>query len=84
MSYVISYLDNPETSRDPEATNWTIEINYIDEHHRESHYDVISVYAKTLDLCLLRAKTLCDILNETNFEVAVATLKGLEDAKNHR
>lgn len=85
MPYVISTTVNPEkTSEDPYVTMWTIQINYFDQEPGRDHYHVISIYAETLDLCLLRAKTLCNILNETKFEEAVATLRGLQDAKNNR
>lgn len=84
MPYVIETTIDPDKADLSTTTQWTIEINYYDKSNdSNNHYEVISVYALTLDLCLLRAKTICDILNATEFEEAVITLNRFYDAKDN-
>jgi len=39
------------------------------------------VYASTLDLCLLEAKAICDILNSHKFQAQVTIVNGLTDKR---
>lgn len=83
MPYVIESVENPDDNKSI-TTQWTIEINYYDKSNDSAdHYSVICIYGSTLDLCLLRAKTICNILNATEFEKAIITLNGFYDAKSN-
>lgn len=84
MPYVIESIKDPRNLTESDVTQWTIEINYYDiQNDSNDHYEVISVYGSTLDLCLLRAKSICDILNTTKFKEAVITLDGFYNAKDN-
>ena len=62
----------------PASSCWTIEIHKIvDDDDAESHWACILIYADTMDLCLLKAKIICDTLNTKGFVAAETMVEKL-------
>jgi len=76
--YVVGRAYDP---KDNNGDCWTLQIHNINEKSRLSHWACIMVYASTLDLCLLEAKAICDILNSHKFQAQVTIVNGLTDKR---
>lgn len=64
--YIVGQAYDPKT--EPDASCWAIEIhNIVKDDRANSHWACILIYADTIDLCLLKAKTICDMLNTKSF-----------------
>lgn len=64
--YIVGQAYNPEDM--PDASCWTLEIhNIVEDDNSKSHWACILIYADTMDLCLLKAKIICDTLNTKGF-----------------
>lgn len=59
------------------ADFWELEIHDIQDIEGQSHWACIQIYAETLDLCLLKAKTICDILNSDEFTIQITGVLSL-------
>jgi len=82
--YAVGRAYNPEGTA---ADHWTLEIHNIQGNDRLSHWACIMVYASTLDLCLLKAKIICDTLNmdETTLQIdQVDTLTEMRERQKRK
>ena len=75
--YIVGQAYDPTVELD--ASCWSIEIHNImeDESGTKSHWACILIYADTMDLCLLKAKIICDMLNSKGFAGAEMMVKKL-------
>lgn len=63
--YIVGQAYDP--GHDEEASCWTIEIHRVSDTNAVLHYGCIQIYESNMDLCLLKAKIICDVLNDKGF-----------------
>ncbi len=84
--YIVGQAYDPKDNED--ADRWTLEIHRISDEDINDirHYGCIQIYEDSLDLCLLKAKIICNVLNDKGFAGAETMVKKLnmEQRRTHR
>lgn len=80
--YIVGQAYDPKDN--DEADRWTLDIHKVSDKDVNEivHYCCIQIYDDTLDLCLLKAKSICNVLNSTGFigaETMVTKLNANQD-----
>ena len=82
--YIVGQAHNPEDNKD--ADRWTLEIHKVSDTDINDieHYGCMEIHEDTLDLCLLKAKIICNVFNEKGFAGAETMVKKLNlEQMNH-
>ena len=75
--YIVGQAQNPEDSKDADC--WTLEIHRVSDTDINDieHLGCIEIHEDTLDLCLLKAKIICNVLNDNGFVGAETMVRKL-------
>lgn len=75
--YIVGQASNPKDNTD--ADRWTLEIHRVSDTDINDieHYACMEIHEDTLDLCLLKAKIICDTFNTKGFVGAETMVKKL-------
>lgn len=68
---------------DKNADHWTLDIDYVkeDEDALQEHGAIIQIHGTSLSICMLKAKFICEWLNEDVFHGCEVFVDLLEMAK---
>jgi len=81
--YIVGQARNPEDDND--ADRWTLEIHRVSDTDINDieHYCCIEIHEDTLDLCLLKAKIICNVFNDKGFVGAETMVKKLNSEQKN-
>lgn len=81
MSYNISTAYKPGTLENSDY--WTLDIDYESENSVvESHGAIMQIHGTSLSACMIKARFICDMLNEDVFKGIEASINLMELAKS--
>lgn len=68
---------------DKDADHWTLDIDYVKEEKDalQEHGAIIQIHGTSLSICMLKAKFICEMLNEDIFHGCEVFVDLLEMAK---
>ena len=77
IMYIVGQAQNPKDDND--ADRWTLEIHRVSDTDINDieHYSCIQIYDDSFDLCVLKAKIICNTLNHKGFVGAETMVKKL-------
>jgi hypothetical protein len=75
--YIVGQAHDPKDNED--ADRWTLEIHRVSDTDINDirHYGCMQIFEDSLDLCLLKAKIICNTLNHKGFAGAETMVKKL-------
>lgn len=76
--YIVGQAHNPN-DENVDADRWTLEIHRVSDTDINDieHYACMQIFEDSLDLCLLKAKIICNVFNEKGFAGAETMVKKL-------